>query len=128
MYAKNFMWSEADDIETQMTVIKSYAVFQKVAEKMGLIPKQDLHGDRQLKSSNVLIIEDLQSKVDITREKSSSILKIKAKDSNPAFAQKLANTIALTYRDLHAEQQMQRTTEALKYIDGAAERCKRKAA
>ena len=117
LYTKNFMWSEVDDIETQMTVIKSYAVFQRVAEKMGLIPKQDLHGDRQLKSSSVLIIEDLQSKVDITREKSSSILQINVKDSNPAFAQKLANTIALTYRDLHAEQQMQRTTEALKYID-----------
>jgi len=117
LYAKNFMWQETDDIETQMTVIKGYAVFQKVAEKMGLIPKQNLHGDRELKSSNVLIIEDLQSKVEITREQSSSILKIKAKDTNPAFAQKLANTIALTYRDLHAEQQMQRTTEALKYIE-----------
>jgi len=111
------MWQETDDIETQMTVIKGYAVFQKVAEKMGLIPKQNLHGDRELKSGNVLIIEDLQSKVNITREQSSSILQIRATDSNPAFAQKLANAIARTYRDLHTEQQMQRTTEALKYIE-----------
>jgi polysaccharide biosynthesis transport protein len=118
MYTNNSNWSEADNIATQMSVIKSYAVFQRVAEKMGLIPKQDLQGDRQLKSSTVLIIEDLQSKIDITREKYSSILQIKAKDSSPAFAQKLANTIALTYGDLHAEQQMQRNTEALKYIDG----------
>ena len=118
LYTNNSGWSDTDNIATQMTVIKSYAVFQSVAEQMGLIPKQDLQGDRQLKGTSVLIIEDLQSKIEIIREKYSSILQIKAKDSSPAFAQKLANTIAFTYRDLHAQQQMQRNVEALKYIEG----------
>ena len=118
LYVKNQTWADSDDIETQMAVIKSYAVFQKVAEKMGLVPRQDTKGDRQLKSSNIVVIENLQSKIDVTREKFSSILHIKVTDSSPAFAQRLANTVALTYKDLHAEQQTQRITEALKYIEG----------
>jgi len=118
LYSRNQPWVDSDDIETQMAVIKSYAVFQKVAEKMGLILRQDMKGDRQLKSSNIVVIEDLQSKTDVTREKFSSILHIKVTDPSPAFAQRLANTVALTYKDLHAEQQTQRITEALKYIEG----------
>ena len=118
LYSRNQPWVDSDDIETQMAVIKSYAVFQNVAEKMGLIPRQDMKGDRQLKSSNIVVIEDLQSKTDVTREKFSSILHIKVTDPSPAFAQRLANTVALTYKDLHAEQQTQRITEALKYIEG----------
>ena len=118
LYAQKQAWADSDDIETQMAVIKSYAVFQKVAEKMGLVPRQDTKRDRQPKSSNILVIENLQSKIEVTREKFSSILHIKVTDPSPAFAQRLANTVALTYKDLHAEQQAQRITEALKYIEG----------
>ncbi len=117
LYPKTMSWSESDDIETQMTVIKSYAVFQKVAEKMGLIPREVSQGEGQLKSSHILVIENLQSKVEIKREKFSSILHIEVTDSSPAFAQELANSIALTYRELHAEEQVHRTKETLKYID-----------
>jgi uncharacterized protein involved in exopolysaccharide biosynthesis len=38
-------------------------------------------------------------------------------DHGAAFAQKLANTVALVYRELHGEQQTKRTKEALRYID-----------
>jgi succinoglycan biosynthesis transport protein ExoP len=111
-------WTDSDDIQTQMTVIKSYEVFQKVAERMGLIRRGEVQGDKQLKSSVIRIIEDLQSKVEVTRQKYSSILEIKVTDSIPAFAQRLANTVALTYREFHAEQQTRRADDALKYIEG----------
>jgi succinoglycan biosynthesis transport protein ExoP len=110
-------WSDSDDIETQMTVIKSYEVFQKVAERMGLTRRGEVQGDKQLKSSVIRVIEDLQSKVEVTRQKYSSILEIKVTDSIPAFAQRLANTVALTYREFHAEQQTRRADDALKFIE-----------
>jgi len=47
----------------------------------------------------------------------TNILNIKVKDEEPAFAQKLANTIAATYKDLHSEVQMRRTLEAIRYIE-----------
>ena len=52
----------------------------------------------------------------VEREELTNILDIEVTDSDPAFAQKLAATIARTYQELHAEKQMKRTTEAIKYI------------
>ncbi len=115
--ANTMALSDSDDIETQMTVIKSYEVFQKVAERMGLIRRGEAKGDKQLKSSVIRVIEDLQPKVEVTRQKYSSILEIKVTDASPAFAQRLANMVALTYREFHAEQQTKRATDALKYIE-----------
>jgi tyrosine-protein kinase Etk/Wzc len=54
--------------------------------------------------------------LEVTREEQTNILNIGVTDTNPVFAQRFANTIALTYKEWHAEQQMKRTTEALKYI------------
>jgi succinoglycan biosynthesis transport protein ExoP len=109
--------SDSDDIQTQMTVIKSYDVFQKVAERMGLIRRGQVQGDKRLRSNVIPIIEGLQSKVEVTRQKYSSILEIKVTDPSPAFAQRLANTVALTYREFHAEQQTKRASDSLKYIE-----------
>jgi uncharacterized protein involved in exopolysaccharide biosynthesis len=116
LFAKTISWSGGDDIETQLSVIKSYSVFEKVAEKLGLIPRGAKKEDSQLRSGIVGIVEGLQARVKVTREGFTNILNIEATDTDPAFAQKLANTIALTYKELHSEQQMKRTTEAIKYI------------
>lgn len=118
IYSKTIAWDDSDDIETQLAVIKSYAVFEKVAEHMGLIPRSSpSKGDNQLKSHVIATIEGLQPKVELSRVKYSSVLTIKVTDHNAVFAQRLANTVALVYRELHGEQQTKRTKEALRYID-----------
>ena len=108
--------SAVDDIETQITKVKSYPVFELVVEKLGLIPQDDIKGDGHLRDQVIATIESLQSKVEIEREGVSAILKIKVTDTDPAFAQKLANTIALAYKEIHAEQQTRKNKEQLKYI------------
>jgi capsular exopolysaccharide synthesis family protein len=115
LYARTITWSGGDDIETQITVIKSYPVFQRVAEKLGIIQRKGKKGG-ELKQDVARIAGGLQSKVEVEREDLTNILHIMATDSRAAFAQRLANSTALTYKELHAEQQMKRTTEALKYI------------
>ena len=115
LYARTITWSGGDDIETQITVIKSYPVFQRVAEKLGIVQRRGKEGG-ELKQDLARIAEGLQSKVEVVRENLTNILHIKATDSSALFAQRLANSTALTYKELHAEQQMKRTTEALKYI------------
>jgi succinoglycan biosynthesis transport protein ExoP len=118
VYKQTVSWSDSDDIETQITVVKSYAVFEKVAERLGLAPRDESTDNRQqLKTHVIATIENLQSKVEVTRVKYSSILNIKVTDGSPVFAQRLANTVALVYKELHGEQQTKRTREALKYID-----------
>ena len=115
LYARTITWSGGDDIETQITVIKSYPVFQKVAEKLGLAAREKKKGG-EFKENIARIAEGLQSKVEVERENLTNILHIKVTDSRPVLAQRLANSIATTYKELHAAHQMKRTTEALKYI------------
>jgi len=117
LFARTLTWSGGDDIETQISVIKSYAVFQKVAERLGLIPQSDTAVEHPSGALAISAIDDLQSKVEVTRQAQTNILNIKVKDEDPAFAQKLANTIAATYRELHSEKQMKRTTDAIHYIE-----------
>ncbi len=118
IYSKTIAWDDSDDIETQIAVIKSYTVFEKVAEYMGLTPRtSSSRGENQMNSHVIATIESLQSKVEVTRLKFSSVLNIKVTDDSAVFAQRLANTVALVYRELHGEQQTKRTKEALRYID-----------
>ncbi|MEE9610753.1 MAG: AAA family ATPase, partial [Desulfatiglandales bacterium] len=127
LYARTISWSDNDDdMETQISVIKSYVVFQRVAEKLRLIPNKDITEDTPFQAKVIPIIQNLQSKVEVTRENFAYILNIKVSDSNPVFAQRLANTIALAYKELHAEQQLKRTTEALKYIDEQLKKMRQK--
>ena len=127
VYSQTISGSESDDIETQMTVIKSYAVFERTAERLGLIPKGANPGDgKPLKPHVVSVIEDLQGKVEVSRQKFSSILNIKTTDESPLFAQELANTVALVYRELHGEQQTRRTRDALRYIEEQLEEVREK--
>jgi polysaccharide biosynthesis transport protein len=101
-----------------MAVVKSYPVFERAAERLGLIPKGSNPGDgRPLQPCVVSVLEDLQSRVEVSRQKLSSILNIKATSESPLLTQELANSVALAYRELQGEQQTRRTREALEYID-----------
>jgi succinoglycan biosynthesis transport protein ExoP len=117
LFATTVSLFESDDIATQVSIIRSYPVFQEVAEKMGLVRPGSTSEEGQLGGHVVAIIEDLQSRVEVAREQFTNILYITVTHGDPAFAQKLANTVALTYKEFHAEHQMKRLKEALKYID-----------
>jgi succinoglycan biosynthesis transport protein ExoP len=116
VYSATISWSDSDDVDTQVSIIKGYTVFQKVAEKLRLVPAGASQQDGQLQDQVIRVIEGLQSKVEVEREGATSILNIKVTDTNPVFAQKLANTIALAYKELHAEDQMKRSKETMRYI------------
>ena len=117
LYAKTITWSGGDDIETQISVIKSFSIFEKVAQRLGLIPKTAAPTDSPVRGNVARVVDALQSKVEVTRQGMTNILNILVKDSEPAFAQRLANTVAATYKDLHSEIQMKRTLEAIRYIE-----------
>jgi succinoglycan biosynthesis transport protein ExoP len=117
LYARAITWSGADDIETQISLIKSFTVFEKVAKNLGLIPKTSPPLENGQKPQAAALVANLQSKVEVTREIHTNILNIQVKETDPVFAQRLANNIATTYRDLHSENQMKRIMEAIKYIE-----------
>lgn len=117
LYAKTITWSGGDDIETQISVIKSFTIFEKVAQRLGLIPKTTAPVDSPVKGNIARVVDTLQAKVEVTRQGMTNILNIQVKDTDPAAAQRLANTVAATYKDLHSELQMKRTLDAIRYIE-----------
>ena len=117
LYAKTITWSGGDDIETQISVIKSFTIFEQVAQRLGLLPKATVPAESPAKGDVARVVDDLQCKVEVTRQGMTNILNIQVKDADPSFAQKLANTVAATYKELHSEVQMKRTLEAIKYIE-----------
>ncbi|MFB0522039.1 MAG: GumC family protein [Desulfatiglandales bacterium] len=116
LYAKVFSWGPGSDIETQMAVIKSYPVFQKVALAMGLTGKAE-DSDTRLGQ----VITNLQSQVKVTQEGYSNIVNITVTATSPEFAAALANQVALAYKQSHAQEINQRTAEAIKFIKGQLE-------
>ncbi len=116
LFVKTITWANGDDILTQTSMIKSYAVLQEAAQELGLIPQKHEVVKGRLKNHIIGVIENLQSKVNVSREDFTNILDIEVTDKNPEFAQRLANTIARTFGNMYAEQQMKRTTEAIRYI------------
>jgi succinoglycan biosynthesis transport protein ExoP len=116
LYTKFLSWGSGSEIQTQMSVIRGYPVFKKVALAMDLITTKD-DADPRLGQ----IITDLQAQVTASQEGYSNIVNITARASNPEFATDLANQVALAYREAHAEEINQRTDEAIKFIKGQLE-------
>ena len=116
LYTKFISLGSGSDIHTQMSVIKSYPVFKKVALAMELVDEAEDSNPRLGQ-----IITDLQSQVKVTQEGYSNILNITATASSPEFAAALANRAAVAHKETHAQEINQRTTEAIKFIKGQLE-------
>ncbi|MDY6973030.1 MAG: Wzz/FepE/Etk N-terminal domain-containing protein, partial [Thermodesulfobacteriota bacterium] len=116
IYARSFAWSSGDDIDTQVSVLQSYSVIQEAAKKLGLIPEESTAGDSRSGSNSASIIDGLQSRVEVSREGFTNIVNIAVTDSDPALAKLTAETIALTYREMHKKEQNRKSMEAIKYI------------
>jgi succinoglycan biosynthesis transport protein ExoP len=113
LYKRTLSWSEGDDIETQISIINGYSVLLEVARAMGLIPSKSTGGE----PAAITAVEGIKGKVKVERENYTNILNISITDPDPAFAQKMANELASTYKRLHAEEQGKRTIDAIKYIE-----------
>jgi succinoglycan biosynthesis transport protein ExoP len=116
VFQRAFSWSGGGELDTLISVLNSYSVMKQVAEKLGKIPKYSGQEGSLLQSNVVTKVQDLGSKVKVSRENFTNIINIETTDPDPAFAQLLANTIASTYREIHFEEQNKRKTEAANYI------------
>jgi len=117
LYTKFISIGSGSQIETQMSVIKGYPAFKKVALAMGLIDSEEEDLNPRLGRT----ITNLQSQVKVSREGYSNIVNITATAGSPEFAAALANQVAQAYKETHAREVTQRTAEAIKFIEGQRE-------
>ncbi len=116
VYARTISWYDKTDVETMMSLLKSYSVILEAAKRLGKVPDGTSTQDLSLRPDIVETITDLQSKVEVSQEEFTNIINIKVIDTDPSFAQDLANKIALTYKEIHTAEQNRRAKEALEYI------------
>src|SRR5262244_3866149 len=109
--------NSADNIETQVSLIKGYPVLEEVARRLGKLPQTA--SDETLRESPAYqaTLDNLAGKVRASRVPSTSIIEIAVTSPNAREAKELANTIAEVYRDYNKTNRNARVTEARKFIE-----------
>jgi succinoglycan biosynthesis transport protein ExoP len=111
-------YSSADNIETQVTLIKSYPILEEVAKRLGRLP-ETASGEALRESKSYWgALDAINSKLKVARVPSTSILDITATSTNQREARDLANAVSEVYRDYNRAQRNVRVTEARKFIEG----------
>ncbi|HXL45890.1 MAG TPA: Wzz/FepE/Etk N-terminal domain-containing protein, partial [Candidatus Binatia bacterium] len=110
-------YSSADNIETQVTLIKSYPILEEVARRLGRLPQAAAGGAVRELKGYWAALDAISAKVKVTRVPTTSILEIMATSTNPREARDLANSVAEVYRDYNRQQRNLRVTEARKFIE-----------
>jgi succinoglycan biosynthesis transport protein ExoP len=109
--------NSADNIETQVTLIKGYPVLEEVARRLGKLP-QTANGEALRESrAYQATLDNLSGKVRASRVPSTSIIEVTVTSPNAREAKELANTIAEVYRDYNKTNRNARVIEARKFIE-----------
>jgi len=106
--------NSADNIETQVSLIKSYPVLEEVARRMGKLPSGE--ASRESRSYQATL-DNLGGKIKASRVPSTSIIDIAVTSPNPREAKELANAVAAVYREYNKANRNVRVTEARKFIE-----------
>src|SRR5215470_17020315 len=109
--------NSADNIETQVSLIKGYPVLEEVARRLGKLPQTA--SDETLRESPAYqaTLDNLAGKVRASRVPSTSIIEIAVTSPNAREAKELANTIAEVYREHNKTNRNARVIEARKFIE-----------
>ncbi|RMF95536.1 MAG: polysaccharide biosynthesis tyrosine autokinase [Candidatus Schekmanbacteria bacterium] len=110
-------WSTWDDIATQSVVITSYRIMEKVAQRLGFVPKNLKTEEIRKNPKYVEIISELQDSVEAEQEEDTNIINIYAESENPEDATLLANTVAEVYKEENRKERNAQVTEARKFIE-----------
>jgi capsular exopolysaccharide synthesis family protein len=117
LYIQSVSWSTTNYMETQMAMIKSYFIMELVAKKMGLIPPQVSSDEVRSNPKYLSAILAIKGKVDTEQDGNSDIINITASSEDQQHAQRLANTVALVYKERHALDLNKRIIEAKNFIE-----------
>ncbi|MGA1823664.1 MAG: GumC family protein [bacterium] len=115
-------WTSWNDIETNARIIKSFALIEKVAKKIGYIDPQ-MNSEDVLKDKDAIQkISAIQAQTSADQIAQSNILEVTVKSRNAGEAQILANTIAEAFVEENYERNNRRVKEAKTFIEKLQEK------
>jgi succinoglycan biosynthesis transport protein ExoP len=106
-----------DVLAGQMEMIKSFAVMERVAKAMGMIPLDTTVETLSTNEEHRNIILSLQSAIAVEQQGLSNIIAITATASTPEKAQRLTNLVAEKYRETSIATRNSRIFEAKEFVE-----------
>ncbi|MDQ6951680.1 MAG: polysaccharide biosynthesis tyrosine autokinase [Mariprofundales bacterium] len=104
------------DLNTQMGMIRSYALMEKVARDLGQIPSDVSSDEARLTPKYINSVTQLKNSIDVSQEEQSGLVSISAISSSARSARKIAQTVAEAYVRFNRYEQTRQIYEAKKFI------------
>jgi capsular exopolysaccharide synthesis family protein len=106
-----------DVIATQVLLIKSFPVMEKVAKELGIIDRA-VTIDQVMRTKNFLdLINSIQKNISTERKDNTNIISITCRTHDPRMAQRMANTVAQIYRENNSAEVNRRLLESINFIN-----------
>jgi len=104
------------DVKTQLAIIESYAVMERVAQRLGII--SDELSSEEIRSNPDYVDEvlSLKDNINVYQDEESGLIQIIATSTRPLFAKNLAQAVADEFKAFNVEDKNRRVFEAKKFI------------
>lgn len=110
------VYHPSDDMSTHLAVIESYALMERVAKRLGMIPQELTSEEVRANPDYIDEVIGLKDGISATQDGSSGILTITATSTDAEFARDLAQAVADEFRVFNIEEKNKRVFEAKKFI------------
>lgn len=104
------------DMSTQLAVIQSYALMERVAKRMGMIPQELTPEEVRANPDYIDEVLSLKGGISATQDGDSGILDISVVSTSAEFARDLAQAVADEFRVFNIEEKNKQVFEAKKFI------------
>lgn len=115
----NILFGKADEIETQIEILKSYSIAEGVAKRLPAsilgVNNPNHNNETELTFKNT--INQIRGSMTVNSLKNTNIIEINFENNNPKLAAEIANTIAAVFVDESLTINRSRATEVKKFIE-----------
>ena len=104
------------DIKTQLAIIESYAVMERVAQRLDIIPADLSSEEIRANPDDMDEVLSLKDSISVSQDSESGLIEIRATSLSPAFARDLAQAVADEFEEFNIEDKNRKIFEAKKFI------------
>jgi len=106
-----------NDIKTQLVLLQSYALMERVAQRIGIIPKALSSEEIRANADYVDDVLDLKDSVNASQNGDTGIIQISVVSVSSKYARDLAQAVADEFQTFNIEDKNKKVFEAKKFIE-----------
>ncbi|NOR72854.1 MAG: polysaccharide biosynthesis tyrosine autokinase [Mariprofundaceae bacterium] len=117
MLLRGRSYRPTDDMSTQLALIQSYALMERVAQRLKMIPEGLTSEEIRANPDYIERVLDLKDEISADQDGDSRIIRISVTSMSAEFARDLAQTVADEFRVFNIEEKNKRVFDAKKFIE-----------